>query len=60
MLDRVIVLIVDIGGMFGKGYSFNAMHQVITKIWSLNVVACKTLTKFLVKEKAINIANYIG
>ena len=34
--------IIYIGVMVGKG--FNGMHQLVTKIRTLNVVACKTST----------------
>ena len=34
------------------------MYQVNTRISTLNVVACKTLTKLLVKERAINCKIY--
>ena len=34
------------------------MHQVNTRISTLNVVACNTLTRFLVKKRAINCKMY--
>ena len=34
-------------------YSFNAMHQVVTRIWTLNVVAHKILPEFLSKKRGI-------
>ena len=49
--DRVILIGCVYSCEIGKGCmkcqykSSNAMHEVVTKIWSVNVVACKTLTR---------------
>ena len=47
-------MIINIGETVGKGYiKCKAMHRVNTEILTLNADACKTLTNFLGKTRAI-------
>ena len=41
--------------------TFNELHQVVTEIWTLNVVTRKTLTRILIKlELSLTVVNTLN